>query len=231
MTHNTYCFLLDLPNTDDDDTIIDVAVDIFEDVFRPHLDENNYCQKMAIVTREGRAISLCDSRDWRGRDWLYKEVVAVPQDQRWDWARLHTLQRGASVFNWEDVPPPVLAPPPVLLGNYRVDYDALLAHILNTVPPVIANLWSKGALLIGDPAIHSADGGRGLLDDRQIADDRQRYRRQFMSSNMSNLINAIDMKHDPFVFGTASFHDGYRAFRAEHRHRTSIIPKGNVTIL
>lgn len=212
MTHKIYCFLLDLPNTDDDDTMIDVAVDIFEEVFRPKLDENNYCQKMAIVTREGRAIPLCDERDRRNRDWLYKAVVAVPQDQRWDLARLHTLQGVAFDFDWEDVPPPVLPPPPVLSGDYRVDYDALLAHLLSAVPPVIADLWSKGALLIGEPAIHSADGGRGLLDDRQLADQRQRYRRQFMSRNMSQLINAIDHKHDPFVLRTASFDDGYRAF-------------------
>src|SRR5256885_1551170 len=94
LMHATYAFLINLETARaDEDTVACEAKGIFErDYVSSYCDENNWYQEEAVVIRDGRIVNLCSEKDWRKRDALFREFTEIPQEQRWDYARLVALQ-------------------------------------------------------------------------------------------------------------------------------------------
>ena len=138
-----------------------------------------------MVFRDGRALQLCGEDDWRGRSWLGEKLAAMPESERWEYARLLALQCAANDFELEGRPSFSLddkSPDP----DYFSNFDALLAKVLELVPAKLSELWGKGALL------HKTEEGE--RDNWMI-----RYRREKMSRHYSLLSRAVEYGHAPFA--------------------------------
>ena len=73
MSHAIYAFLC---RGDD-------PMSVFNEVYEPLLDENNWYQEMATVNRKGEVTELCPQEDYRERHWLSEKLLALPQEERW----------------------------------------------------------------------------------------------------------------------------------------------------
>src|ERR1700730_7889081 len=94
MAHGIYAFLIriDDPNVDDE-ALAKEAESLFVDGFNDRLDEDNGYQEECLVLRNGRIVNLSPTDDS-----LYREVARLPQDERYNWARLIALQCVANEF-------------------------------------------------------------------------------------------------------------------------------------
>ena len=61
----------------------DSPMSVFNEVYEPLLDENNWYQEMATVNRKGEVTELCPHEDYRERHWLSEKLLALPQEERW----------------------------------------------------------------------------------------------------------------------------------------------------
>jgi len=100
--HAVYCFLTG------GDPLEDFHNAISSGTFL--LDENNWYQEMCAVMKDGKVILYCPSDDWRGRDWLGKDMSALPQEERWSSA----MAFAESCVAWET--DQVMR---MLLGNFK----------------------------------------------------------------------------------------------------------------
>ncbi len=73
MSHAIYAFLC---RGDD-------PMSVFNEVYEPLLDENNWYQEMATVNQKGEVTELCPQKDYRERHWLSEKLLALPQEERW----------------------------------------------------------------------------------------------------------------------------------------------------
>ena len=64
----------------------DSPMSVFNEVYEPLLDENNWYQEMATVNRKGEVTELCPHEDYRERHWLSEKLLALPQEERWEMA-------------------------------------------------------------------------------------------------------------------------------------------------
>jgi len=71
--HAIYCFLCRG----------DSPMSVFNEVYEPLLDENNWYQEMATVNRKGEVTELCPKDAYRERDWLSEKLLDLPQEERW----------------------------------------------------------------------------------------------------------------------------------------------------
>jgi len=163
-----------------------------------HCDENNWYQEEAVVLADGRALSMATPGDYRGRDWLGNEFIGMPQETRWERARLFAMQCVATDFELGGRPSiglPLGEPAPD--PEYWSSFEQLRDRIIEEVPPRLAALWAKGSLL------HTGGAGGFSLDNYV----RTKWSRQF-----SMFTSSMDYGRDcaPFC-GHGTPYD-YRAF-------------------
>jgi hypothetical protein len=119
---------------------------LFEDRFDSRLDDNNYYEQEMLVLPKGRLIDWKldsdfdweeDDPDWEeGWDWegeWNRVIWRIPQEKRYQWARLYALKCIAKDLKLDPEREPR-------------DFDALMAQIMAELPPRLAALWAKGAL-------------------------------------------------------------------------------------
>jgi hypothetical protein len=200
MSHATYCFLIDID--DPDEPIGEMATEvhsIFEGWADKHCDENNWFQTLSVVLDTGREIKLCEDGDYRGRDEFGEDIAAMPQDQRWEWARLFALKCVANECS-------LGGRSPWSFGNEVADelywdrFDLLLEQILHEVPSRLSEMWAKGAL-IPEPDASQNEELAMLLETN---------RRARLSDTMSKLLHSIRDGHVPFSDSGTPY--DYRAF-------------------
>lgn len=203
MTHATYAFLLRIENAEiSDPEIARELGNTFYDRFNHRLDENNWYQEEAVVLRSGRVINLCPEDDYRGRTALFEELSKIPQEQRWEHARLVALGCVANEFELGgrsryDFGEPEPEP------DYSKSFDALTERILSEMPDRLAQLWQRGPLL-----------GTDVYVDR--------WRRARWGEEMSRFLESISWGHPPFADSGTPY--DYRAFNlADDPEKANVI--------
>ena len=88
MTHATYAFLIPIDDPDaDDETLAKEAERLFEHRFDDRLNENNWNHQECLVLCNGRVVNINPEDDA-----LFREAEQLPQEARYQWARLTALR-------------------------------------------------------------------------------------------------------------------------------------------
>lgn len=193
----TNSFLIDVLNPDgSDEEIREEVHNTFNDRFVVRwCGETNWCEPIAVVLKNGRAVSLRPGVD---RSELFEQMydavdklTTMLQERRWEYARLVALQCVAEEFpldrcstiQFEQEPQP----------EYWGSFETLIERVLAEMPGKIAALWQRGASLDGADAFDV------------------RFTRRVWSERMSRLLDSIFWGHPPFTERGGSPKD-YRAF-------------------
>ena len=199
MSHAIYSFLINVDPAGDDQALAAEALDAISGWAEKNCDDNNWYQEMALVTANGRTVSLCEGGVCVGGDSLGRDLAELPQGERWEWARLFALQCVANEFSlddwlWSD--PNVSKP----LPDYWNDFNALQRHILDEVPQ---RLSAEGPLVLVDPP---------ATEMRLPSAFIKSYQRNDLSRRMGLFLDSIRDGHPPFSTGGNPY--CYRSFFA-----------------
>jgi hypothetical protein len=161
MTHATYAFLIPIDDPDtDDETLAKEVERLFEDRCDDRLNENNGNHQECLVLSSGRIVNLQPDRDE-----LFREAEQLPQEARYQWARLTALQCVANKLEFGVDP----SQPSAMKAHWD-DFDSLMTQIMLEVPPRLAALWAKGPMLLttNSPADNWLDRDRRNVWGRQM---------------------------------------------------------------
>ena len=139
MTHATYAFLIPIDDPDaDDETLAKEAERLFEHRFDDRLNENNWNHQECLVLCNGRVVNINPEDDA-----LFREAEQLPQEARYQWARLTALRCVANKLEFGVDP----SRPSAMKAHWD-DFDSLMTQIMLEVPPRLAALWAKGPMLL-----------------------------------------------------------------------------------
>jgi hypothetical protein len=210
MSHATYCFLINI--SDPEATDQEIASDVVDTIAmwaERHCDENNWYQEEAVVlanpdpARAGRVVGFAPVPGYRNE--MGARISLIPQQDRWEWARLLSLQcvasnfelGGRSSYSFLDDKPE---------ESFWNNFDDLKKQILDEMPPRLAALWARGALENDD------NNRQNFLD----AHHRNKWSRE-----MGLFLGSIRWGTVPFATDGTPY--DYRAFDLTNGHEGTAI--------
>ena len=143
--HAIYTFLMQLPDGPRVKNLKKEALSEFESQYVPLCDENNWYQEMALVTKTGRVIQLCDHGDYRCRDSWYGVIRKIDREKRWDWAWKFSLDTVATDMELFDIPSLGILPDPKG-GRKKMEqmsFDELLGAIRDWIPKRLSRAYAE----------------------------------------------------------------------------------------
>lgn len=131
MSHATYAFLINVDDSQADQYIAAEVTETFASRYAIHFcDDNNWYQEQAVVLGDGRIIHLSPTMDWEDEEG--PNFLAMPEEQRWDAARLLALQ--CALGHWD------------IERLEADDFDTLLGRAISAMPGKLAQFWERGLL-------------------------------------------------------------------------------------
>jgi len=143
--HAIYTFLMELPIKLCAKDMKQEATSQFEMDYVPLCDENNWYQEMALVTKTGRVMQLCDHGDYRGRDSWYGVVRKIDREKRWDWAWKFSLECVATEMELFETPSIGILPDPNggRKKSEQMSFDELLQAIRGWIPKTLSRAYAQ----------------------------------------------------------------------------------------